>query len=276
MILACRSAAAGANAADRIRSIHRGSTVSVEVLDLASFSSIFAFAARLTTGRIDVLVLNAGITTTKFMVTAEEFEVTVGVCHIGHALLTRLLMGRLLASPSPRVVVVSSDSHLFAGRPDFAKLPTSPATFDAALLGQSSYCRAKLFNVLFAMSLHRYYGARLCACSLHPGSLIQTNIDRGSSVIAAVFRLARPFTKSVQQGAATSCVGALHEPAAEVSGKYLRGCAPARASSLAYDAGLADALWAQTDAWIAEGMARAGLSPEALPAWPTRDSRGHD
>ena len=215
---------------------------------------------------VDVLVLNAGITVATYTETAEGFEATVGVCHIGHALLSRLLFSRLLASSAPRVIVVASDSHRFSGRPDLAALPASRATFDAALLGQASYGYAKLFNVLFAAALHRRYGARLCACSLHPGSLMRTQIGRGSALISALLWLVSPFTKSAQQGAATTCVGVVHEPALDIAGQYLTDCAPVEPSKLAADRDLADALCMKTEEWIDAGLAHAGLT--GVPAWP--------
>ena len=87
------------------------------------------------------------------------------MCHIGHFLLARLLMPRLLASGAPRVVMVSSTSHKSPPKLDFTQLPMTRDNFK----GMGAYGQAKLCNVLMAKSLQRRYGDRgLTACALHP------------------------------------------------------------------------------------------------------------
>ena len=71
--------------------------------------------------------------------TEEGFERTVGVCHIGHFLLARLLMPRLLASGAPRVVMVSSTSHRTPAKLDFNQLPMTRDNFKG--LGQRTVRR---------------------------------------------------------------------------------------------------------------------------------------
>src|SRR5262245_8156470 len=110
-ILACRSAQAGNDAVKRVKAAHANSGAEARVLDLASFASIGRFAAELDAPGVDALVCNAGLSVTSWQGTEDGFERTVGVCHVGHFLLTRLLMSRLLAAGQPRVVMVASESH---------------------------------------------------------------------------------------------------------------------------------------------------------------------
>ena len=111
VIYACRERKTGEEAVQRTRSVYPDARAEFAELDLASFASILRFVDTLVTDRVDTLICNAGLSLMKFATTAEGFERTVGVCHIGHFLLTRLLMPRLLAAPAPRVVMVSSNSH---------------------------------------------------------------------------------------------------------------------------------------------------------------------
>jgi WW domain-containing oxidoreductase len=255
-ILACRSALAGADAVRRIKTAHPNRGAEARVLDLASFASIGRFCAELDAPRIDALVCNAGLSVTSWQATEEGFERTVGVCHIGHFLLTRLLMPRLLAAGRSRVVMVASESHRMPAKLDFDRLPLPKEKFG----GLTAYGQAKLCNVLMAKSLQRKYGARgLTACSLHPGTLVTTDIGRNSAVVGALIKLVSPFTKTPAQGASTTMVGLVHEPASEIAGEYLMQCRPARSSAESNDPAVADRLWARSQEWVASANA---------PEWP--------
>ena len=63
-----------------------------------------------------MLLNNAGLTLRKRQETADGFEMTFGVNHLGHFLLTSLLRDRLVASAPARVVTVASDAHRYARR----------------------------------------------------------------------------------------------------------------------------------------------------------------
>jgi len=257
VVFACRQAAAGEAALARTRAAHPGCKAEFGELDLASFASIRRFAERLQADRIDALVCNAGLATLEYAETEEHFERTVGVCHIGHFLLTRLLMPRLLAAGTPRVVMVSSTSHRMPPKLDFKQLPMSREKFK----GMTAYGQAKLCNVLMAMSLQRRYGQRgLTACALHPGTLVTTDIGRNSTLFGIVMKLVSPFTKNTAQGAATSVLAVVHEPAAAVGGQYLQDCHLEPCSDEANDPAVAQRLWELSEGWITKGG--------AVPDWP--------
>ena len=255
-IFACRGEREGNDAVARVRGSHPRAAAEARVLDLASFASIGKFNAELDAAKVDALVCNGGLSISSWADTEEGFERTVGVCHIGHFLLTRLLMPRLLASGAPRVVMVASESHRMPARLDFDRLPQTRERFN----GLVAYGQAKLCNVLMAKSLQRKYGARgLTACSLHPGTLVTTQIGRNSTVVGWLVKLVSPFAKTPAQGAATSVVGVVHEPAAQIAGEYLMQCRPARSSKESNDPAVAERLWAASEAWIA---------PANAPPWP--------
>src|SRR5579862_6007069 len=99
VVLACRNAERAAGAVAELR--RRGPDAELETvaLDLADLSSVVACAEELAGrfGRLDVLVNNAGGIWSSRQVTAQGFEQTLGVNHLGPFLLTRLLLARLVA-----------------------------------------------------------------------------------------------------------------------------------------------------------------------------------
>lgn len=263
VVLACRDEAKAAQAVERIRGAHPAADAVAATLDLASFRSIQDFAAGLGEAPIDVLIANAGLATTDFSTTEDGIERTVGVCHFGHFLLTRLLISRLLAAASPRVVMVSSESHRAPRHLDFDRFPMTDGNFR----GLVAYGQAKLCNVLFARALQARYGGRgLMACSLHPGTLVTTDIGRGNAFFGLLMRLVSPFTKSSSQGAATSVWAAVHEPASELAGAYLRDCGIAASTPESRDAATAERLWERSDE-IIEAQTKGDAAPE-LRGWP--------
>ena len=256
VVFGCRERATGEAGVARARAAHPGCRAEFAELDLASFASVRRFAERLDADRVDALVCNAGVLLTTWAETAEGFERTVGVCHIGHFLLARSLMARLLASGVPRIVMVSSVGHRTPAKLDFERLPMVRANFN----GMTAYGQAKLCNVLLAKALHARYGSRgLVACALHPGTFVTTDLARHTRLIGAVMRLVSPFTKDPAQGAATSVYATVHEPGSELAGQYLQDCRLARCSAEADDPAVARRLWTVSDQWIAAAGA---------PEWP--------
>ncbi len=257
VIFACRRADTAQLALARTRAAHPQAKAEFVELDLASFSSIRKFADSLVADKIDVLVCNAGLSVNAWTPTKEGFEATVGVCHIGHYLPARLLMPRLLAAGTPRVVMVSSLSHRMPAKLDFDKFPMTASNFN----GLAAYGQAKLCNVLMAKSLQQRYGDRgLTACALHPGTLVTTEIGRNSKIVSLLIKLVSPFTKSPAQGAATSVYGVVHEPASDIAGKYLKDCHVEPCSDEANDASVAARLWTLSEGFVARGG--------EFPAWP--------
>ena len=247
VMLACRSLATGDAAASRIREAHAGADVSCQQLDLASMPAIRAFTEALDDTPIDILVCNAGSMSLEYVETEQGFERTLGVCHIGHFLLVKLLMSRLLASGTPRVVMVSSIAHQNPKTLDFDNLPYSKDTY--AVMG--AYGQAKLCNILMALELQNRYGEQgLTACSVHPGNMVTTDFGRESGFMKFAFKLMSPFTKNANQGAATSVLCAVHEPASDLAAGFFSHCQPAKCTPEARDATVARRLWERTEQWV--------------------------
>ena len=113
IIIACRDAKKGADAVAEIKNVSGNDSIFFRSLDLASCTSVRKFAQDVlkTEARIDVLLLNAGVMFTPYQLTEDGYELQFGVNHLGHFLLTYLLLDRIKESAPSRVVVVSSLGH---------------------------------------------------------------------------------------------------------------------------------------------------------------------
>ncbi|MEH6446691.1 MAG: SDR family NAD(P)-dependent oxidoreductase [Oceanospirillaceae bacterium] len=253
IIFACRNIEKGEDAVRRCKALHPESELAFFPLDLSSADSIKNFCAEVKGEAIDTLICNAGLMPTNYQETKEGLEMTVGVCHFGHFLLTKLLLpqlleAKLLNGKSPRIVMVSSESHRMPAKLNFNKFPLKKTDRFSAL---TAYGQAKLCNALFANELQRRFGNKgLTACSLHPGALITTSFGRDSGFLSLFFKLVSPLTKNPNQGAATTVYCASHENTEELAGKYFSHCNPSRSTKEANNPETARKLWEVSEEWM--------------------------
>ena len=155
-VLACRNQAKAAAAASEVIRRTWNDDVHTVSLDLADLASVRKAADEILTrwDRLDVLDNNAGGTWTERQETAQGLEYTMGVCHIGHFYLTRLVLERLEATAPSRVINVTSVGHHAA----FKGMRFDDLQSERKYDGMEVYCRAKLANVLFTRELARRAG----------------------------------------------------------------------------------------------------------------------
>ncbi|MEY4578050.1 MAG: hypothetical protein RL701_2753 [Pseudomonadota bacterium] len=247
VLVACRTRDKANETAERIRTAHPQAKLSAVAIDLGSFSSIRHAVASLNVDSLHVLICNAGLYMGEYQPTAEGLESTVGVCHHGHFLLASLLIDKLRKAAPARVVMVASESHRYPSRLELKHFPLTARNFKSLV----AYGQAKLANVLFANEFtRRYRDVGIVANSLHPGSMIGTSIFR-NSLSAKVFGLLfRPFSKSIEQGAATTVYCATAPELANSGGQYYRDCRVHSMSQGARDADAAKRLWEYTEEFV--------------------------
>jgi WW domain-containing oxidoreductase len=249
VIATCRSAEKAAATQKRLMLASPASTVETAVMDLSSLASVSDFCNGLAHSKIDVIICNAGIVAPKYGETKEGFEQTVGVCHVGHFLLVKKLMPRLLSAPAPRVVMVSSESHRVPPRLNFDALPYPESQFRP----MKSYGQAKLCNALMAVELQRRFADQgLTACYVHPGTMVTTEIGRDSAIVRFAMWLVSPFTKTASQGAATSVFCATWDDRCELGGNYFSHCARVKPSAETGNVEVAGRLWGLSERWLEE------------------------
>uniref|UniRef100_A0A803WE26 Retinol dehydrogenase 12 n=1 Tax=Ficedula albicollis TaxID=59894 RepID=A0A803WE26_FICAL len=151
VIIACRDIAKAEAAASEIRAETGNQQVIVKKLDLADTKSIREFAEKFLAEEkeLHILINNAGVMLCPYSKTADGFEMHLGVNHLGHFLLTFLLLERLKQCAPARIVNVSSLAH-HGGRIRFHDLQGEKC-YNRGL----AYCHSKLANVLFTRELAR-------------------------------------------------------------------------------------------------------------------------
>ncbi len=168
VVLACRNLDKGRAALDTCERAIAGAAPELEELDLASLTSVQAFAERLKEKHdgVDILVNNAGVMAAPRRRTADGFELQFGTNHLGHFALTGHLLPVMEGRDDARVVTLSSTAHKF-GRIAFDNLNGDRRYFRWRAYGQS-----KLANLLFALELDRRLRAAessVRSLAAHPG-----------------------------------------------------------------------------------------------------------
>uniref|UniRef100_A0A8D0C0G6 NADP-retinol dehydrogenase n=1 Tax=Salvator merianae TaxID=96440 RepID=A0A8D0C0G6_SALMN len=240
VILACRDTAKGEAAAQEIRKETCNEQVIVKKLDLSDTKSIRKFADDFLKEEdsLHILINNAGVMMFPYSNTVDGFEMHLGVNHLGHFLLTFLLLDCLKKSAPARIVVVSSVIHIFA-RINFQNLQS-----EKYYHGGLAYCQSKLANILFTKELaRRLQGTGVTANVLHPG-VIQSDLTRYSSTLKCLEILTCFMWKTTKEGAQTSIYCAVAEELESVSGVYFSDCKPAWVAPQSCNEDTAKKLWA--------------------------------
>jgi NAD(P)-dependent dehydrogenase (short-subunit alcohol dehydrogenase family) len=243
--LACRSRAKGEAAAAALAAETSHDQVAFLPLDLADLASVRRCAAGFLARDepLHVLVNNAGVAGHRGL-TRDGFELQFGVNHLGHFLLTTLLLDRLAASAPARVVTVASDAHYNATGIDYEAVRRRTAHVTA----MPEYSVSKLANVLFSQELARRTAGRgITTYALHPG-VVASDIWR--RVPWPVRPLITRRMLTTEQGAATSVYCATSPGLAGVTGRFYinsREAEPNRAATPE----LAQTLWERSEAWAA-------------------------
>lgn len=190
---------------------------------------------------VNVLINNAGGIINEREVSADGFEMTFALNHLGHFLLTQSLMP-LLERGQARIINLSSEAHKM-GKPEFsdlyAELPPGKKYSPV-----KAYGMAKLFNIYFTKSLaEKYQNKGITAFAVHPG-VVSTNFGNTLGGFGKVLLfLAKPFMISPEQGAQTSIyLATVAKPDAQ-SGQYFKKQRVAKTTALANNVDARNQLW---------------------------------
>ena len=246
--------------ADIKKAVPKGN-VSFIQLDLTSFASIKHAADEFNTrsDRLDILINNAGIMAVPWGKTNEGYELQFGTNHMGHALLTKLLLPTLLKTAEQpnsdvRIINVSSEGHQMA--------PGAGIIYEQAELEKwgtwRRYGQSKLANILHARELARRYPS-ITSTALHPGVIVtdlyasmnQTLVGKVFGVIASTATSAG-LLYDVPKGAKNQLWAATASKETVRQSYYWKPVASkGSGSALAQKQDLAEKLWGWTEKELA-------------------------
>ena len=230
--IACRDIKRGEEALKEIKERSQSNKVYFLQLDLASLDSVREFAKTFQQleSKLHILINNAGVVMNKRILTKDDFEMTFATNHLGHFLLTNLLVEIMKASSPSRIINVSSSAHYFTDiNQDDLMSEKSFGSFKA-------YAQSKLANVLFSRELSKKLaGSGVTVNSCHPG-VVKTEILRNLNpflrkvIIEPVYEY---IMKTSYEGAQTQIRLAVDPELETVTGKYFADCEEAAVSKYA-------------------------------------------
>lgn len=224
---------------------HVSSRIDIQALDLANLTSIqeAAKSIRQRYPEISILLNNAGVMALpKKALTAQGIELQFGTNHVGHHMLTRLLLPHL--KDQGRIVTVASTAHTMA----YGKIQWQRPDYSA----WREYGQSKLANILFAKRLQELLVQEgkmdIQSVSLHPGVIRTSLWQHLPWLLQPLTRLVTD--KTVDQGAATSVYCCLADRVQ--GGAYYSDCKVVQPTKTAEDATMRKELWDYTEALIQE------------------------
>jgi len=258
--LAARTESKARSAIDEIKTQVPDAKVEFLSLDLTDFASVKAAADTFTQKeqRLDILLNNAGIMAVPYSTTKQGYEIQFGTNHMGHALLTKLLLPTLLKTAEEpksdvRIVNLSSEGHNLAPR-DCGIIYDQQAAENYGPWPR--YGCAKLANILHARGLASHYPS-ITSVSLHPG-VIKTELyattQRDNMIIRyGLATVGGLFMKTVPEGTKNQ-LWACTAPKEEVrEGYYYKPVGSNGAGSgWAKDTKNVDELWEWTEKELAK------------------------
>lgn len=175
--------------------------------------------------------------------TKDGIEMQMGINHMGHFLLTNLLLDRLKASAPSRIISVSSYAY------KFGNIVRDDLNGENNYNEYKAYCNSKLANILFTRELSkRLHGTGVVANSLHPG-FVATDVQRHQRILNAVFYPMYLFARTPRSGAQTTIMLALDPKMGKISGNYYENCELEHEVAKARDDDTADWLWKISEQW---------------------------
>lgn len=245
LVLMGRNPAKGSSAVEELKSVTGNSSITYFNVDLCSQKQIRQTGEEIRSRypKIDILINNAGVWTSRCELTEEKIEKQFAVNHLAYFLLTHILYGNIAASPDGRIINIGSDSHKF-GRINFEDL-----NLERSYHGLKAYGQSKLANLLFTYELHRLKKhEHVSVYCVQPG-LVKTDIGvkHTNPFHGLMWKLRRLGGMTPDEAAKTAIFLATAPEASGQSGLYWDKCKPKPSSARSKNEQDATRLWKMSE-----------------------------
>jgi len=240
VVIVSRDKDKGEAAQYEVRTLSGNKNIDAMVCDLSSLDSVreLAHDFKGRYKRLDVLVNNAGVFLPKRIQTVDGLEATFATNHLGHFLLTNLLLDLLKNSAPSRIINLTSSAHR-GTEIDFEDLQG-----EKKYSGYHAYSQSKLANVLFTYQLAKKLdGTGVTVNCLHPG-VVRTGFGKDQAGLMNILvRIGSPFMMSPEKAAKAAVYLATSPEVQSVNGKHFSKGREEKSSSESYDTASAERLW---------------------------------
>ena len=187
VVMACRSLEKANSAKEQIIADLSSSDLEVLTIDLSDFESIKSFAKEFKSRfqTLDILVNNAGVLFNKPKINKDNIETQFATNHLGHFLLTSLLIELMPDSNKSRIVSLSSLAH------KKSEIFFDDLNCDSQTKWDTAYAQSKLACLMFADELDRKLktaGKNIISVSAHPGGTDSGLFQQMSPIIMTILR----------------------------------------------------------------------------------------
>jgi NAD(P)-dependent dehydrogenase (short-subunit alcohol dehydrogenase family) len=235
VVMASRDKARGEADRAEIASAMGNANVKLMLLDLASLQSVRDMASSFKGEheKLDVLINNASVFKGKRTVTPDGLEAMFATNHLGHFLLTNLLLDELKASQQARVITISA--------PTTTKLDFDDLQGEKKFRALSAFGASKMCNLLFTYELaRRLAGTNVTSNALHPG-LMKSNLLKEAP--APVRWLTRLFSSTPIRASESLVYLASSPEVVGVTGKFFKSKKVSSSSAYSQDESVQKRLW---------------------------------
>lgn len=243
IVMLCRNKEKAEPVKQEIMKLTSNDKVELVIIDLADLNSVKTAATEINNKyeKIDVLLNNAGGYFQERKLSTDGFEYTFAMNHLGHFLLTNLLLDKIKTNGEARIINVSSAAH------NMGKINFDDLMSKKEYSGMKVYGTAKLANLFFTYELAKKLSdTNITVNALHPG-VVNTNFGANAKgVMKIIITLMKPFMRSANKGAETSIYLAASPSVEGISGKYFIGKKEKPSSKESYDKEISKHLWEES------------------------------
>lgn len=218
--------------------------------DVSSFRQVRSLANHVLEryDRLHVLINNAGVVDPVYRLSEDGFEQHMAVHHLGHFLLTRLLLDRMKESAPARVVMISSDGHKAGGPLDWGDMQIRKPWGRRSISNRgafAAYQQSKLAMTLTTYELaRRLEGSGVTVNAVSPGYFVKTTVyDNMRGLFRLGCRLLRPFFNDPERSVKTYVYLAVSPMVEKESGHYWEHLVKKESSPASHDRSEMKRLW---------------------------------